>query len=157
MVVYSQSFNAVFFFSTYSYKSNDTSKKVPSKRTDYYYCAQKNKEKQPALDFDDPNRKRRSMPMDRFSCGGYLDITSDAQDRSEVVVRVFHSERHTPYCDIQLPPDICKEIDERAGDTPTAIWSDILRKDPLTPLGVDRKAGLWSMDACQSNEMAPGR
>jgi hypothetical protein len=95
--------------------------------------------------YDDPNRKRKTVSMDRSACGGYLDATSDSQDMRILVIRLHHLEQHTPYCDIQLPPDICREIDTRTGETPAAIWADILRKDPNTPLSEKQVYARWML------------
>ncbi|KAI5449115.1 hypothetical protein NCC49_005298 [Naganishia albida] len=84
--------------------------------------------------------------MDRFACGGYLDITSDARDLSLITIRLPHLDhQHTPYCDIDLPLDICQEIDSRTGDIPSAIWSDILLKDPATQLTEEQIYARWML------------
>jgi hypothetical protein len=128
---------------------------VPGKRTDYYYCAQNDKEAAPSLDYDDPERRRRRRAMDRFDCGGYLDITSNAANLDEITIRLYHTEQHVPYCDIYIPEDLRKEIDSRPNDKPSEIWSDILEKDPCTQLTQKQVYARWTLANASNWKLDP--
>jgi hypothetical protein len=66
-------------------------------------------ETKPKLTADKAKRHAR-LTMDRFTCNGWLYVTTDERDLTTINIRITHHLCHTPYVDISIPDNVAELV-----------------------------------------------
>ncbi|KAG6917946.1 hypothetical protein DXG01_017130, partial [Tephrocybe rancida] len=108
-------------------------KKTPSKTSSTlmkysYYCAQNEAEQSKPKLNENPSKRRARMCMQRFKCDGWLHVSVDENDSSQVIMRITHYENHIPYTDISVSEKVEELIGSLVDLPATKIWDIVLEK-----------------------------
>lgn len=109
-----------------SYKSRSGSTGNPGRHNSHFHCAQNDAEKRAKRSRVNQQKKR----MERFDCGGYLNIITDERDLTQVNVTLTHITAHTRYAERpdELPLEETPWLLESAGlDQTLQMQSDQAR------------------------------
>ncbi|KZV78080.1 hypothetical protein EXIGLDRAFT_576465, partial [Exidia glandulosa HHB12029] len=83
--------------------------------------------------------------MKRFCCEGSLSI-SVPTNALFATVNIYHSHAHDLYCQVSVPDDVKMLVKEMKGSPPSAIWAEVLKRNPATELEHGQIARLWATE-----------
>ncbi|KAG6907426.1 hypothetical protein DXG01_008891 [Tephrocybe rancida] len=93
-----------------------------------YYCTQNESEQTKQKLNKDPSKRCARMCMQRFKCDGWLHVSVDKNNSSQVILRITHYENHIPYTNISVSEKVEELIGSLVDLPATKIWDIILEK-----------------------------
>ncbi|KAJ3839177.1 hypothetical protein F5878DRAFT_517893, partial [Lentinula raphanica] len=115
------------------YKRTSKSQTDSAIKTFQFFCSQFDAEQAKSKVHPDVKKQRSRDKMQRYPCGGWLNITMRDGHPEEARIRLTHKS-HPEYVSISISPADRKIIENMRHHSPSKIWDYILEQDPDTEL-----------------------